>query len=105
MEQIATITIGGETRNISDAEENWITQQVNRRRQDRVPVCAVVRIQTSGIDVGLSTPGCSNGGGGGRTPTSREADILHLWESHRLRSNDFTGGNLVAFIKQVRKFL
>ena len=41
-----------------------------------------------------------------RSPfTKQENDILELWNKYRLNTNDFPGGNLIAFLKQVRRYL
>jgi hypothetical protein len=106
MADVATVTIGGETRSFSsDVDENWVTQQVNRRRKDGLPVCVTVRLETSGAHVTLATPACSGGGGGGRMPNSKEQDILDSWTKHRLNTADFAPGQVVAFLKQLRKHL
>ncbi len=34
-----TVTIAGDARDISQASESWITQQINRRRRDGLSVC------------------------------------------------------------------
>ena len=100
-----TIRIGGETRTLADATESWVTQQINRRRQDGQSVCVEVLIRGSGVDLRLATLGCgASGGGGGRPPNSNEQDIFTLWNDRGMNSSNFTGGNLVAFLKQLRKF-
>jgi hypothetical protein len=105
MSDSATIQIGGETRALADADESWVTQQVNRRRREGQSVCVVVRIHTSGIDVNLATPACGGGGGGGRLPNTKEQDVIDLWRKHGLNTDDFSGGNLVAFLKQINRSL
>lgn len=97
------IKIGGEERNIENVEANWINQQINRRREDGQQVCVQVRIRTDSFDLTLATPTC--GGRGGRTPQPHEQEIFDLWKKRGLNESDFTGGNLVAFIKQLRKLL
>ena len=101
---MSTIEIGGETQDLCSFEEHWVNQQINRRRKDGLPVHVVVRIQTSGVDLRLSTPGAGGGGGGVyRPPNQRESEIIDLWNHQRLNSADFSGGNLIAFLKQVRR--
>lgn len=99
-----TIRIGNETKNYSDATESWIAQQVNRRRQDGQNICVDILINTSGLNIRLTTPGCG-GGGGGRQPTDREQRLFDLWGKHGLNGANFTGGNLVAFLKQLKQVL
>lgn len=99
-----TIQIGNDSRNLEDAEESWIVQQVRNRQREGLPVCIRVTLQTSTLQISLTTPGCGSGAGG-RKPRPDEAEIFQLWEKHKLRSDEFTGGNLVAFIKQLRRHL
>lgn len=99
-----TVQIGTELRSGDDATESWITDQINRRRRDGAAVCIVVMVKSSGVDVRLTTPACG-GGGGGRAPNLREQEIIELWNERKLNSSDFTGGNLVAFLKQLRRFI
>lgn len=89
---------------LKDVTESWINEQINRRRDDNVPVCIQVIIQTSNINIVLSTPGCG-GGGGGRPPNSQENVILQLWGKMRLNKDDFAGGNMVAFLKRVQSYI
>lgn len=95
---------GGETRSLAEAGESWINQQINRRRAEGQNVCVEVSISTSGLNLRLATPGCGSGGGG-RPPTANERAVLDLWSKLGLLSGDFTGGNLVAFLKQLRRLL
>ena len=99
-----TIRIGNETKNFADATENWVTEQINRRRADLQSICVEVVIHTSGLNLRLTTPGCGGSGGGcGRPPSTNEKAIFGLWDERGLNSRDFTGGALVAFLKQLRK--
>lgn len=100
-----TITIGNETKNYADVTESWIAQQINRRRQDGQNICVDILINTSGLNLRLTTPGCAGGGGGGRPPTDREQRLFDLWNKHDLNSAGFTGGSLIAFLKQLRQLL
>lgn len=102
---MVTIQIGDETRSSSDATESWINQQINRRRTDGQNVCVVVTINTSGLNLRLATPGCGGGGGGGRAPNANEREVLDLWNKRGLNSGDFTGGSLIAFLKQLQRHL
>lgn len=96
---------GGEEQVLSDVTERWIIDQITRRRQDSVEVCVVVRIEMAGINLRLTTPACSSAGGGGRPPNNREEEIINLWNERKLNSADFTGGNVIAFLQQLRRFI
>jgi hypothetical protein len=100
-ELMITVRIGTETRPVADATESWINEQINRRRGDGQNICVEVVMQTSGLNLRLATPGCGTGGGGGRAPTANEREVLELWDKRGLNSAGFSGGNLIAFLKQV----
>jgi len=102
---MVTIRIGDETRNLSDASESWINQQINRRRDDGQNICIEVSISSGGLNLRLATPGCGSGGGGGRPPNANEREVLDLWSKRGLNSRDFTGGSLIAFLKQLQRHL
>jgi hypothetical protein len=95
------IKIGEEERVLEDATEQWINQQINKRRADGISVCVRITIKERDLDLVLSTPTCINfGGGSGRPPTSRESKVFELWDQRGLSKPGFTGGNLLAFLKQ-----
>ncbi|WP_332687980.1 hypothetical protein [Devosia sp.] len=104
---MSTISINNETRPLEQADANWITRQINGRREDGVSVCVRVSIQSPNINVALATSGCQSGGGsgGGRAPNNGERDVLDLWERHKLNQSDFPAGQLVAFVGQVLRLL
>lgn len=97
------VQIGDETRVIADAPANWskwINEQIVNRRRANVPVCVRVHIQKGQLDTWLITPDCPSSGG--RHPADpSEHEIYDLWKRHRLNQPDFTGGNLVAFLRQI----
>jgi hypothetical protein len=64
-----------------------------------------ISIHTGGVNIVLSTPGCGGGGGGGRPPNPIEQEVFELWNKRDLNVRGFSGGNLVAFIKQLRKLV
>lgn len=99
------IRIGGEEREFASADEQWINQQINRRRADSQPVCVRVTVHEGGLDMVLSTPTCGASGGGGRPPRPQEKEVFDLWNRRGLDDADFTGGNLVAFLKQLKQLL
>jgi hypothetical protein len=98
-----TIRIAEEERQLDAVDEQWINQQINRRRADGQSVCVIVTVHKDDLDMVLSTPNCASGGGG-RPPRPREKEVFDLWNQRGLNDTDFTGGNLVAFLKQLRRF-
>lgn len=99
-----TIKIGESERALADAEPGWINQQINCRRQEGVGVCVRVTIHTQALNIVLTTPGYA-GGVGGRPPTRDEQAILDLWQERGLTRPEFTGSNLVAFLRQLERML
>lgn len=95
------VHIGNEQRELQDADEQWINQQIEARRKAGENVCVRVRIQEPSLDLVLSTPTCASSGGGGRQASTAEQRIIELWNQRGLNGNDFTGGQLIAFLKQV----
>jgi hypothetical protein len=100
---MVTLKVNGSE--VSTEDESAIAQQVNRRREDGVPICVQVRIEDGELNMVLSSPQCASGGGGGRPPNAREKRVFDLWDKLGLASPSFTGGQVVAFLKQVRKLL
>jgi hypothetical protein len=102
------ITIGTAEReynSIRDIEESWINQQVNRRKDDQRNICVQVAIEQDSINIRLSTPACAVNRGGGRPPNQHEGAIFDLWNKNGLNQSDFSGGNVVAFFKQLKHIL
>jgi hypothetical protein len=102
---MVTIRIGDDTRRLEDVDESWITRQVNNRRREGLPICVEVAINTGAVNVRLATPACGTGRAAGRQPRPDEADIIQLWNKLGLGSDDFSAGNLVAFVKQLARLL
>lgn len=99
------VKIGADEKDLASVESSWINQQINRRRAAGEMVCVRVRIQVGSLDMVLSTPTCTTGGGGGRLPNREEQEIFALWAKHKLDRQDFTGGALVAFLHQLQRLL
>lgn len=100
------IKIGSnEWRELKDVSPDWINEQINLRRRDGVAVCVRVSIKERSINMVLLTPGCPGIRGSGLSLSQREKQILGLWEKLHLNKESFTGGNLIAFLKQVPKLL
>lgn len=98
------IRIGEEERDYASADEHWINQQINRWRADGQAVCVRVTVQKAGLDMVLSTPTCATGGGG-RPPRPQEKQVFELWDQRGLNDASFTGGNLIAFLRQLKSYL
>lgn len=100
------IQIANEERQIDTADVQWINQQINRRREEGHRVCVRVLIHEGGLDMILSSTNCETRVGGvGRPPRPQEKKVFDLWDQRGLSSADFTGGNLVAFLQQIKHFL
>src|SRR5690349_10830780 len=98
-----TVHINAESRPFDDADPNWINEQINRRRRDGANVCARVQIDCPPVNMTLASVGCGAGVGGGRPPNTQEKEIFDLWNKLGLNDSDFSGGNLVAFLKQLER--
>jgi hypothetical protein len=94
------VQIGDIKKNVEDASPRWINEQLTRRRRNGEPVCVQVIIDKPQVHMRLTTPDCSRTMGS-RTATPREQEMFDLWERHRLNDPDFSGGNLVAFLKRI----
>ena len=85
----------------SGIPESWINQQINRRKADGLDVCVTITIKQGPLDMLLSTPACHSGATGRRPPNEHEQHVLDLWQKHHLTASDFSGGNVVAFLKEL----
>lgn len=99
------IRIGESERDLVDADEQWVNEQINRRRADGLKVCVKVTIQEGDLDMILATPTCGSSPSGGRRPRLREKAVFDLWDQRGLNEAEFTGGSLVAFLKQLTRLL
>jgi hypothetical protein len=97
-----SVRIGQEERSVDQASDQWINEQLRRRRADGASICAQVILRTDALNMVLSTPQCQ-GGGRGRPPNEKERQLLDLWQDRGLNEADFSGGNLIAFLHQVRR--
>lgn len=100
-----TIKIANEERQIESVDPQWINQQINRRKADGENVCVRVSVHGPGIELYFATPTCGGGGGRGRPFTAVEQAIVDLWLKLGLSEQSFTGGNVVAFLKQLKSML
>ena len=100
-----TVHIGELSRKAHEVEEKWINQQVNRRRREGRAVCVRVEIHDSDACMTLFSCGCALGGGGRWSPNRKQRAIHDLWLKHGLDKCDFTGGHVIAFLKQLRRLV
>ena len=99
------IRIGTNERPLAEATESWVNQQIDQRRRDGQSVCVQVFLDEGGVNIILATPTCTSSGGGGRPPTAKEQELFDLWNRRHLNQQNFTGGDVVAFLKQLRHAL
>lgn len=100
-----TIQIADVSRDWPDADEQWINQQINLRKQDGQNVCVRITIKEGDLDMVLATANCGGNGGGGRAPRPKEKQIFERWAERDLDKQEFASGNIVAFLKQLKHFL
>jgi hypothetical protein len=96
------IKIGTSERDINNIESNWINEQIKRRRDEGTSVCVRVFIEHGGIDIVLSTADCPQGPGRNRRLTKSENEVVALWKKLHLNEDNYSSGNLIAFLKQLR---
>ncbi len=99
------ITIGSSQRNLKDASESWIREQIDRRRTDGQLPCVRVEIQSDGVNVALSTPDCTNPVGATRPPKAAEHRIFQLWNLLHLNSPKYSAENVIDFLKRVMEWI
>lgn len=101
-----TITIGSEQRSFQDFTSQWVHQQLVRRRHDNATVCIKIVIDEAPLNMILSTPGCAatvQRAASHRPPNPQESQIYALWDRHGLNDHGFTGGQIIAFLQQLRR--
>lgn len=99
-----TIKIANEEREAEPLDEQWINQQIEGRKAAGEVVCVRVTIRTYDVEISLSTPTCPRGGGVSRL-NDQESKLVDLWNDRGLKDSNFTGGNLIAFLKQLKQIL
>jgi hypothetical protein len=87
-------------------DEEWVHQQINRRREAGESVCVRVSIEQNELNIMLSTKTCA---ATGRLPiiehSPLEKKILQLWRERGLDTKEFTSSNLIAFVNQLQDLL
>lgn len=100
---VITVRIGDSEREFHNASESWIMEQINKRRKNGQSVCVRVIVdQRPDLNLILSTPNCPATGGSSRPPNSKESMIFDLWDKNGLNKPEYSGGRLIAFLKQLR---
>lgn len=100
------VWVGADRASLTDAIRGaWAVRQTTRRRKDGEAVCFRVRIEAPSVDFTLATMECGRGGGGGRSLTRAEQQILELWEQHRLNELEYEPGQALAFLRQLERLL
>lgn len=97
------IRIGDEQRSLEDATEQWLSEQLRRRKAAGGTTCIQVSLKTSSVDILLSTPECGGGGGGGRAPTAQEKRLFGEWAQRGLNAGGYSAGDIISFLQQVRR--
>jgi hypothetical protein len=101
---VIKVTIGDMQRefaSISDLEESWINQQIERRRRDTgQDPCVRVHVALGSINVTFASAACAGQGGGGRPLTPLESSLFALWQELELGGRALVGGRLIAFLKR-----
>ncbi len=100
---MVTISINGETK-IDNYDESWIIQTIQRSIKEGIIPCVTVSIQSDAVNISLATRSCGGGGGSRRTFNNLEQQIINLWLERGLNGT-FSGGNVNAFLKQLRRLL
>jgi len=101
------VSIGTEERPLDLVDQEWVRQQIKGRRKDGENPCVRVRIDEPGIQLRFATTSTCGGGvsGGGRVPNARESEIIERWRQLPLEKDDFSHGNIWAFLQQLRSLL
>lgn len=90
-------------KDIADVEPSWINEQINRRRAAGETVCVQITIQKDSANIMLTTADCPHNRGGSKNSLSdHEKAILDLWMKLHLNESKFSGGNLLAFLNQIK---
>lgn len=99
------VQVGEAVKDYDDVTECWIIQQINDRRHSGQSVCVRVTIKKDSLNMILSTSGCPIAPSKPRQPNPSEAEIFGLWDHLGLNDEKFSPGNVVAFLKQLRRWI
>lgn len=95
------VCIGSSERTLNDVTENWVREQIGRRRSANEEICLRVIINTSELNLHLSTPGCGRAEGR-RVPNPLERRIADSWERHRMNEDEFASHAVMSFLAEVQ---
>lgn len=96
------VIIGDSERELSNISERWINEQINRRKRDGLAICVRVIINEDHLNLSLTTSGCPQSVTRGRAPNGYESEVFDLWDKRGLNRENFNGGNLIGFLKQLK---
>jgi hypothetical protein len=99
------VIIGGEERELSNADEPWISQQIRRRRDVGQSPWVRIIVEKGELNMALSTPNCPVRSGSNRPPNSHEKKVYETWDHLGLNNINFTCEKLIDFIAQLRRIL
>ena len=95
------VIIGDNERDLASVSENWVNQQLNRRKTAGEPICARVLIFKNNIDMALSTSGCERGKNY-KHPNRYELELIEIWKKLGLDSETFYAANFMAFLNKLK---
>jgi hypothetical protein len=99
------IKIGNQEHDIAQADSHWIISQIKDQQSDTGSVCVQIVIKKGDVDLQLRSAGCPSTGGGSRQASQQELRILELWEDHSSREKQLNGGEIIAFLNQLKRIL
>lgn len=73
------VIINEQDRIWDSSQAGWLNGTINDLQKDGIPVCVQVSIQYGDINVGLSAGSCSSSSCAGRSPNSRERELITSW--------------------------
>ena len=98
------IKIADSERDLADVDAQWVNEQVRHyeRAHGSLP-CVRVTIREPDANVTIVSAACERGlPGVWANPKPAEAEVLEWWRRLKLDAEDWTQGNLVAFIHRLR---
>lgn len=98
------VQIGSERRSLSDATQQWISEQVYRRSQAGQGTCVQVSIQESNVNLAFQVGDCGGSSiGSPRVLSAEEQKVVDLWNQRGLDSGRLDLGRLIAFLQQIKR--
>ena len=102
---MAYVEIEGIQKDLNGKYEQWLAEQIGNRNDKGVAVS--VRVVIDELSLSFIAESCprSGGGSGSRTYSPKQKEVIQLWTDMGLCDSDFGLGNLISFLKRLRKFL